>query len=798
MKNSGLSPILNAIEAFESGSQRTGQLQTDRAKALDQYLGKPYGNEVEGRSQVVDRSISDTVEWIKPTLLRIFTSGEEIVQFAPQSSEDTDGAQQESDYVNYVMTQKNNWFTACYVWFTDALVQRNGYVKAWYERKQVSERESYKGLTGDQLAFLAKDTDVEIVEHNEYPDEYGMRARQQQLQQMAQQGQQLQMVLSQAAQQPQQQAEPSNGHPVPQQPNPQVQQLAQQLQQLTQQMQQLSQAPPLTLQDVVLRKKKEYACVKYMCLPPERCIVSVLHQDIDVEDAPFFEHWEWRTISDLRQEGYKVDDDISGEAGVTNDVEEFARNRFNENFAVDQEINDGPSKRVRAREVWIRFDHDEDGISELRHVLVVGTTILLNEEADLIPVAALTPMIMPHRHIGMSVSDAIEDLQLIKTTLLRGFLDNLYLANNGRYAINKDTVNLDDMLTSRPGGVVRVEGDPNGAVLPLVHQTNFAPVLQGMQYIDALREDRTGVNKNTQGIDGKMINQTASGTAQILSAAQSRIELIARVFAETGIKRLVSIIHSLTSKNADREEIVRLRNNWVPVDPRNWKTRFDMTVTVGLGTSNKQELLQHLIAVYQQQKEMLPMGLSNPDTIYHTLKKITINTGFKDVDSFWIDPKGKPFQPPPSPDIIKIQVEGKLEEKKISQHDQHQRMKLLLDKQIADQEVAVRKYEIDRRAEGEHTKFAIADTDAMLARESLLVKHKEHTENLVQADKHKAADLAAAAATAGGGETAEGEQKVTGEQSMAMAIEGLNAALAEMRRPRKIVRGQNGLVEGIE
>ena len=591
--------IINAIEGYESAATKGGQLQVERAQAMDYYLGRAFGNEVDGRSQVVSHDVADTLEWIKPSLLRIFTSGDEIVRFDPVGPEDVEGAQQETDFVNFIITQKNDWFRTAYVWFMDALLQKNGYVKAWYDEKTDVSKERYEGLSEDQFAFIAKDEEFEILEHSAQPDPVALM----QLQQAQQAGM----------------LQPGVTPEVPQ------------------------------IHTVVGQKKKTYGCVKFIELPPERCIVANQTQSVDLdENCPFFEHWEMKTISSLREEGFEVPDDIGDEVATFTETEDQARDRFNENqVGMPDDTNDPSMRRVKVRECWIRFDQDGDGIAELRHVIAVGQTELLNEDCDEIPAAALTPIIMPHRHIGISVADCIVDLQLIKSTLLRGFLDNLYLANNGRYGIDAEKVNLDDMLTSRPGGVVRTQGNPTAAIMPLTHQSNFAPVLQGLEYIDSVRENRTGVTKYNQGLDANSLNKTATGISQIMNAAQARIELIARVFAETGVKRLFSIVHQLTMKHAKKPEVMRLRNKWIPVDPRQWKKRQDMTISVGLGTGNKEQMLAHLQNIIALQGQLMPLGLASPKTIHHAAEKLTQNAGFRDADAFWVQPQEGQQQPPP-------------------------------------------------------------------------------------------------------------------------------------------------------
>ncbi len=586
--------IVNAIEDYEAAAIKGGQLQDDRAKAMDYYLGKPFGNEITGRSQVVSRDVSDSIEWIKPALLKVFTAGDEVVAFTPKNEEDIQGAQQESDYANYIITQKNEWFTTAYVWFTDALIQKNGYVLAYWDETEDVEKEKYVDQTAEALTMVYNDPEVEIVESSSKPNPY---------------------------------------------------------------------MPGEQLYDFTLQKKTSYGCAKYLNLPPERTVYDTMHPDIRVMHSNFFEHWDYKTLSQLKEEGYEVPDDIGDEtSGIIFEKEEQSRNRYGEDFVVDNGPSDKTMRKVKVRECWVRYDDNEDGIAELLHCVVVGKTVLLKEECDFIPVACLSPYLMPHRHIGISVAEKVMEIQEIKSALQRGFLDNVYLGINGRHAIDSSKVNLDDMLTSRPGGVVRTEGPPGQSIMPLVHQSNFQPILAGVEYFDQVREGRTGSSKASQQMSADALTKAPSGVAiaQLMSASQALSELVARVFAETGVKDLYLMVHALSLKHARKAEIVRLRNEFVQVDPRQWKKRVDMTVAVGLGTGNRDAQMAHLGQIVELEIKLLPTGLSSLKTAHHALSKFTQAAGFKDATAFWEDVSKQPPKPPP-PDPKMVEAQGKMQ-----------------------------------------------------------------------------------------------------------------------------------------
>jgi len=165
-----------------------------------------------------------------------------------------------------------------------------------------------------------------------------------------------------------------------------------------------------------------------------------------------------------------------------------------------------------------------------------------------------------------------------------------------------------------------------------------------MEYMDSILQKRTGVSEKVQGIAEDALQETATATAKLMTAAQERIYMVARIFAETGIKDLFMLVHGLVRKHANKDDIFQLRNKWVPVDPRTWATRKDMTVAVGLGTGDKEEMRVHLMTILQAQREAIQIGVATPKNIYNALAKLTQNAGFKDVEEFWTDPAGQEAQ----------------------------------------------------------------------------------------------------------------------------------------------------------
>lgn len=616
-KDDRLNAVIDAAESDAYGSDTDSQLSDDRAYALNLYLGKNVDPVMEGRSSVLDRAVFETIEWIKPSLMRIFAggAGDNVVELPPLGPDDEEGAKQETEYLNFVITQKNNWFEIFLNWATDALLTKNAYCMAYKDTLVDTTVERYERQTEEGLAMLLSDKDVEVTGQKSYPDpDY-------QPQPMMQQG--------------------------PQGPMP-----------VTDQMGQPAMQPPPMLYDLQLRRKCEKGRICLKVLAPERCKVSERTPTWRLEECDYFEHWDFKTLSDLRAEGFKVEDDIASSEDPDT-TEDTARDLYQESTNTENKL-DPSMRRVKARSIWIRYDMDGDGIAEMLYVVRVGQKILYQEEVSRIPVACIVPTPLPHRHMGLSVADIVCDLQRISTAILRQGLDNLYLANNPRTAIS-DKVNLDDMLMSRPGGVVRVESGsiPGNEIFPIVTPFVFPQAMEALGYMDHVREKRTGVNNSFQGLDANQLSQLQPGTVnQISSMAAQRVEQIARIFA-TGVEDLFSIVHELILKSGHQKEVVKLRGQWVPVDPATWKKRTDFRIAVGYAAGNKDSLVQKLMMIGNFQKEAMMGGLPivQAENIYETGMELIKASDITSPQRFLTNPANAPPKQPPQPDPTIMAIE---------------------------------------------------------------------------------------------------------------------------------------------
>lgn len=439
-------------------------------------------------------------------------------------------------------------------------------------------------------------------------------------------------------------------------------------------------APPMprpVTHDVTVVSTKKLAQAKVMGVPPEE--FGIERGARSIRDCNYcFHEVVTKTEGQLIAEGFdekqiKALGDYTGNT----DVETISRDTVNEHFG-SSDANKA-ARLVKITEHYVRMDYEGNGKPCLYQVITGGDggEILRKdgkdcvEPFDAIPFATTTPVPVTHRFFGRSIADLVMDIQRIKTALVRGMLDNLYLHNNPRVEVaeaNAGPNTLDDLLVSRPGGVVRTKtaGGLNWQVVPDITSS----VYPALQYLDATREARTGMSNQSQGIDANALqNQSATAVAQVFSASQMRMKLIARITAE-GVRDMFALLHGTIRKHGQQAQTVRLRNTWIQVDPRQWKTRSDMTINVGLGTGGKAQQFAQVMALANVQKEMLAGGKANlvdDQGLYNTAAELTKIMGYKNPDKFFNDPAAKdpqtgqplhpPVPPPPSPEEVKGKVQ---------------------------------------------------------------------------------------------------------------------------------------------
>ena len=652
----------------ESVGYAGSELSTQRADAMKFYLGEPFGNEADGKSQYVSRDVQDTVEWIMPNLMEIFTSGDRTVTFDAQGPEDVAAAEQETDYINYLFERKVDGFKILHNWFKDALIQKTGFVKHYWDDSVKETRETYENLSEQELEVLLTNPDVELIEQTVSED----------------------TVM-----------DPATGVP---------------------------RTTTVIDEAVIIRTEKSGKLV-IENIPPEEITVS--RRAKSIKDADFIRHQPSDvTVSDLRDMGIsekKIKQVIEASSNNEEDLETSPEHlaRFSSDGTDPLNLGtvrkDEAMTRVSLEEFYVRVDFDGDGIAELRQIIRVGKVHLVNIEIDEIPITSITPILMPHKFHGRSVADLVMDIQELKSNLMRSMLDNINLHNNGKYAVIDGMVNLDDLLTSRPLGIVRQK--VQGAVSRLDTPSLPPEAFQMLGYVDHVREERTGVSKISQGLDSKALgsNTASMAVTQVMSAAQQRVQMIARVFAETGVRDLFRAIHKLVLQNEDQQKIFRLRGEFQEVDPSQWKDRYDMAVSVGLGNGNKDQKLIHLTSITQDLAMFQNMGMpvATPGNAFNLMREKLKNMGYKNTESFLTDVSQMP--PPeeqgPNPDEQKMQLEIADLQRKQKKDE--------MEMQIKQQELEVKGAEAQARIEDIAFQKQIREAELQLKLADLRLKEQE-------------------------------------------------------------------------
>ena len=640
-----------------------GYIETEttelRRKALDYYLRNPYGNEVEGRSQIVTGEVAEAIDGALPQLIRVFTTTEDIVYFEPTRPEDEESAKQATDYCNWVFYRENDGLLILHNWFKDALMQKVGVVKAYWEEKEDVKTEKYENLSEDELAMLLSDPGIEVVEQEVEFMDGGMDMM---------------------------------GMPI--------------------------QIPKF---EVKIKKSREYGCVKIENVPPEEFLISKSARTI--QDSPFVAHRRLMTRSELIAMGFKkkVVEGLPSYDDLQFTPERVAR--FSQGEQPDENISLDPAMQViEVYECYIYIDVNGDGIAELRKILYAGSEILDDEECDVIPFHSLCPIPIPHKFFGQSLADRTMDIQLIKSTVTRQMLDNLYLTNNARLGVVDGQVNLDDALNATPGGIVRMKSP--GAVMPIEVPSVTAQAFPMLEYMDQVQAKRTGVSDSQQGLDPDVLNNvSATAIAAMMKSNSGKLELIARIFAETGVKSLFRGILHLLGKYQDEAKIVRMRGKFVTFDPRTWANEYDVSVNVGLGSGDREQKLAMLNMISQKQEQIIQAyGPSNPlvsvAQYRDTLARMIEAAGFKDASVFLneISPEqnaalSQPQPPTPDAQAEVAQMLMQVEREKTQAKSQIDAAKLDLERQTLEAEYTRKGIELQMKQQNDAADMRLREAE---------------------------------------------------------------------------------------
>ena len=588
------------------------QIDQDRADATDYYLGNSPTAQSSMQSEFVSTDVRDSVLFMLPSIMRTFFGTTKIVEFIPHGPEDIQLAKQQTDYINYVIQQKNPGFKVLYDAFKDALIRKTGFVKAYWDDSITASTHEYTDISPEAYQALTLDPNVEVIE-----EKIEMQS----------------MTIM----------NPETGE-------------------------EITQETPASY-DVKIRRVKAKDQVVIEAVPTEEILISRHARDLN--SSPYVAHRMVKTVSDLVAMGYDKEqmEEFAGSGSAVDEDSydlEQARNPYADFTGVDRA--DSNSKSVLYIEHYVFYDLDGDGIDERIRVCTVGNglNIVNSTPWDDLPITLFCPDPEPHTSIGSCPADYLMPIQAAKSQIMRDTLDSLGHAIFPRMGIVEGQVNIDDVLNTDIGQPIRMRapGMVQPFSVPFVGKEAF-PVLS---YLDEAKENRTGVSKASAGLNAEALQSTTSAAVSAtMSGAQGRVELICRHFAD-GMKDLFKLVNSLVIKHQEGQDMMRLNNEFIPVDPRYWDADKDMVINVGISKNSDEEKFQVLTALSQKQEQILQtLGPNNPlvnlQQYANTLTKMIEMAGFKDATTF-INTTVPPMPPQPqepakpSPEEMLAQAEA--------------------------------------------------------------------------------------------------------------------------------------------
>lgn len=542
---------------------------TDIETPLEYYLGLPNGTEVEGRSQIMSTDVADAIEWILPQIMKAFTSTNEVVIFDAVSEEDEWQAELETEYVFNTLMKRNPGFIVLHQFVKDALMQRNGLVKVYYDNYAEELVDEYTGLSAEQFNMLIAQPNVQILNYSLTDD-------------------------------------------------------------------------GLYTTRIALYKDCSKICVE--SVPLENFKLAADHNSLDLTNCRFSSHSIIKTLSDLREEG--IDEKIVSQLSPA------SLNNSNYRFELQGEstqnyipTNDDSQTPVRVEECFIKIDINGDGIAEFMKIRVAGedtpTVILSMEPLNMSPWVATTAILMSHKFQGLSVYDRLKQIQDHKTAIWRNVLDNMYLQNNQMKEVVEGQVNMDDLLVSRAGGIVRVKKP--GMINPLMAPLLGDLPIRMLAMLDETRAGRVGVSADgataPQNIGDRVGSQ---GVHQLMTAKEELVGLIVRVIAETGIKPLCVKIRDLARQHIDTVESVKFKGYWQQTVPTMWRDRSTCTVRVGTGSGDKSSKLaavQQVLALQAQLAASPASYLVDDIKSFAAMDDFCKFSGLNGAERYFVDPR---------------------------------------------------------------------------------------------------------------------------------------------------------------
>lgn len=616
------------VRAYFSQAQSYDRaLRDDRIKASDYYNGRPLGDEESGRSQLVLTTVRDTIRATLPSLLRVFTGVQNPVEFVPYVADNeqlgllhAELARQATQYATWALFVANDGWTILHDALLDALTRKAGWFRWSWGQQRAQRIEDCNRLLLPQLQILLQEPGISaqrVARRPMLPNE--IRA---------------------VGATPEGAAYLQAGGP-----------------------------PVFWSARITRAAARAWPMVR--AVRPE--CVWIVGDAETVQEARAVFHVRDAVASDLIAAGLPKDRVLAAASQSVNPGQsgEARRRDPARGSSARGAPGDKSMQFVRYVEGWCRLDTDGDGVAELVHVHALGDTptLIRWDRTDEIPLAAVTAYRESGRVIGLSQADMVMDLQKTQTRVMRAILDSLNQSIFPRTVVQIGAANVEDARQTAIGTIIRAT--QQGAVQELTKPFVGAQAMPVMESLEAMRESRTGITRSSQGLTAESLQSTSPvAVGAQVSAAQDRLDMIARTAAETGLAPLYLGLLRLMAKHQDRPNVLSLRGKWIAIDPRALSTMWAVQVNVG-GRGTVTERLAILAQIASKQEQILAPAVAQGmlDTplvglleYRNTLARMCETAGLADVTSYFkeLPPNWQPPPPPqpkPSPEEVLAQVE---------------------------------------------------------------------------------------------------------------------------------------------
>lgn len=618
MSDEELATLLDAMNRQAVGYD-SDEVSADQDSNLDRYLGKPYGDEEEGRSNAMSMDVAEVVDWALPDLLEPFISGDRIVEFEPSTLADEAWCETATDYVNHVFFKDNPGTIILHDTVKTAAIQKIGVIKSVWQEEEKVETQTLTGLSQAHVAELEADESVTIDETTAEP------------------------LTPEMVADPEMQAAFADGQ----------------------------------VYTLKITRTKKQGCVKIHSIPPEEFKVSA--RTVDLESTEYVAHEIEVRRGELLDMGFEEKLVMELKSVARHREDSRADNRFPDENRRESPARDPMSDLILLVEEYPLLDVNGDGRLERLQVFRCNDTILEKQEITEHPFNAWTPDRIPHRLIGLALADKVKQTQKIKTHLTRNLLDNVYLANNPRIEVPESAMTddtIDDLLNVRIGGLIRTKNP--GQMMPVEVPDRSKTALEAILYMDGVREQQSGITRNGQAVNSEVVDpKSAYQSRKEDRNEQVRKRLMCRMIAETLLVPVFRKILKIIVTYQDFERMVRLSGKFVPIDPRTWHADLAATPSVGLGHTNREEELQAAMVIGEAQQLGKGLGIVGPEHFFETFSRMIHAVGWRFPEKFALDPTTPEGQQAlqqiqqaqgQDPEMMKAEAKAQVDQAK-AQHD---------------------------------------------------------------------------------------------------------------------------------